>query len=393
MVSSIIEGADGITLTSTGLVAVREYADFVENALAGKSEDTDRYVRFLMTINHETTHFIQCFTASFPYSFSLSILEISSQVMDLCRSNRMTPECVIEFKNSFRSRIEQYKSQYQNLTTIDILEAMAVTEGYRATVVDAKNNPEDFHSFLNDCFPNPDSKYRKAIDIVTKMLGKEAGYELTPQLCYIALNGDTPAKNFWFFVDSLSSDRNISISGISSRTILQLFDMDIESTLLRLIENGLPKDSIHPIFDPFMIFFSNINSSNINSLTDRYEFAAKPGQRLRGDDSSTIRKLVPPLLVCSGGRGIIMGLGSSWSKEELFLYLDASAMIGACLTLLSGENSSQMCTHEQCPVHHSALCHSWFAKPHDIHWSQCAFPKRIQVQFGMDFQDIIKLFN
>ena len=64
MVKPIIEGADGVTLTSTGLVAVREHADFVQNALARKASDEERAFRLVMTLNHEGIHFIQCFTAA-----------------------------------------------------------------------------------------------------------------------------------------------------------------------------------------------------------------------------------------------------------------------------------------------------------------------------------------
>jgi len=386
MIAPIIEGADGVTLTSTGLVAVREHADFVDQVLAGRATDRARAFRLVMTLNHEAIHFVQCFTASFPYSFSLSLLELSSQLMAVSRSNRLDREVVGQFRSAFRSRVNQYRSPCRNLTTIDLLEAMAVTEGYRATAVAAQNNSNAFHAFLQESFPDPESEYRRAIGIVTTKLGIAAGYELTPRLCYLALNGDSPARNFWYFVDSLASNRSTTATSLSAVELLRRFGMDIESSLLHVIEAGLPAESTHPIFQPFLKALLEIGD-----LSDRYEFAAKPGGWMGGGGPPAVGNLVPPLVVCSGGRGRIMGLASAWSKEDTFLYLDSTALIGACLTLLSGRRYSQTCVHEQCPVHRSALCHSWFAKPHEISWSQCVFPERVRVQFGRDFQDVLTL--
>ena len=57
---AIIEGADGVTLTSTGLIALREHADFIDQVLSGQASDPQRAFRFVMTLNHEAIHFLQC---------------------------------------------------------------------------------------------------------------------------------------------------------------------------------------------------------------------------------------------------------------------------------------------------------------------------------------------
>lgn len=388
MVKPIIEGADGVTLTSTGLVAVREHADFVANAIAGKALDKERAFRLVMTLNHEAIHFIQCFTAAFPYSFSLSILEISSQLMRLSRQNTLSPAQIREFKQGFVGRIAQFRSPYQGISTIDLLEAMAVTEGYRATVRNDQNNAKDFRQFLLAYFPDSNSEYRRVIDLVTKIFGVEAGYHLTPKLCYISLNSDNPARNLAAYIGNLASDYATSAHHLTAVQIVKLFDMDISSSLLKMCEAELPKEATHPIFAPYMQALSHIGT-----LEERYKFCAQPGNWLGKCGPNEIGQLVPPLLVCSGGKGHVMGLASNWSKEESFFYLDSAAMIGACLVLLSGEKHHQTCQHTECPIYNSTLCHSWFAKPHSIPWTDCIFPTRMNVQFGVEAGQLVETFS
>ncbi|MFQ5641946.1 MAG: hypothetical protein ACE5IR_28560 [bacterium] len=388
MTKPIIEGADGVTLTSTGLIAVREHSDFVDNVLAGKAADKERTLRLVMTLNHEGVHFIQCFTATFPYSFSLSLLEISSQIMKLSRRNALTPAQIRELKNAFGGRISQFRSPHRGISTIDLLEAMAVTEGYRATVPDDKDNANDFRQFLLTYFPKADSEYRRVIDLITDVFGVEAGYHLTSRLCYISLNGDHPAKNLSTFIEDLASDRAKTAHRLTAVQILDLFGMDISASLLRMCEAELPSEARHPIFTPYMQALSRIGT-----LEERYEFSAQPGNWLGGGGPDKIGQLVPPLVVCSGGKGRIMGLASDWSKDEVFFYLDRSAMIGACLALLSGDKHYQTCQHTECPVHESTLCHSWFAKPHSIPWKDCVFPARVNVQFGVAAEQLVKDFS
>jgi hypothetical protein len=388
MTKPIIEGADGVTLTSTGLIAVREHTDFVDNVLAGKASDKERAFRLVMTLNHEAIHFLQCFTAAFPYSFSMSLLEIASQLMAASRHNRLTPKQIQEFKRGFEGRVTQFRAPYQGISTIDLLEAMAVTEGYRATVPGSNNNATDFRQFLLTYFSNPDSEYRRVIDLITDVFGVEAGYHLTPRLCYISLNGDHPAKNLWAFINDLASDRADIAHRLTATQILTMFGMDISASFLKMSEIELPDDSKHPIFAPYMQTLSLIGS-----LEDRYEFSAQPGRWMGSAGPKEIGQIVPPLVVCSGGRGRIMGLASDWSEEERFFYLDSAAMIGACLVLLSGHKHHQSCQHAECPIHSSTLCHSWFAKPHAIPWTDCAFPKRTSVQFGASATQLVETFS
>jgi len=383
----IVEGADGVTLTSTGLVAVREHADFVDNVLAGNATDKERAFRLVMTLNHEAIHFLQCFTAAFPYSFSLSLFDIASQLMAVSRRNGLTGTQIQEFKRGLDSRLAQFNSPHRGISTVDLLEAMAVTEGFRATVPDVNSNAQDFRRFLLAYFPNPDSQYRRVIDLISEVFGIEAGYHLTPRLCYMSLNGNHPAKDLWEFIDNLASDRREIAHRLTATQILTIFGMDSSESILKMSESKLPDAGEHPIFAPYMQALARIGS-----LRDRYEFSAQPGRWLRGDGPQEILEIVPPLLVCSGGRGRIMGLAHRWSREEIFFYLDSAAMIGACLVLLSGAKHHQACRHADCPVHSSTLCHSWFAKPHDIAWTDCAFPKRTEVQFGVSAAKLVESF-
>ena len=208
MTNPILEDVEGVTLTSTGLVVMQEHIDFAEKVFSRQALDVPRALRCRMTLNHETIHFIQCFTAASPYYFSLSFLSLAEDVMHASLNNELTPELLLEFKTYFRSLVERYRSPFQNVSTIDLLEAMAVTEGYRATVLPNQDNPEAFHLFLQDWFPDPNSEYRLVIEIVTGRFGKDAGYNLTPRLCYIALNTKHPSKSFFDLIDNLPLESN-----------------------------------------------------------------------------------------------------------------------------------------------------------------------------------------
>ncbi|WDR06152.1 hypothetical protein PSQ90_01450 [Devosia rhodophyticola] len=387
MAAPVIESAEGITLTTTGLVILKEHHLFVERVLRGQLADPPRASRLMMTLNHETVHFIQCFTASIPYSFSLHLRELASQFMKDCREGHMSADLAAGYRKNFASSVAQYASPYQGLSTLDLLEAMAVTEGYRATVHSDQNTAARFRIFLERDFPEPQSEYRRAIDIVTKLLGNEAGYELTPRLCYIALNGDTPAKNFYHMVEALAVQSGGDVAKMTACDLLDRFGMTLGGALLAQFQNGVGHAYLHPVFAPFIAHLSDIGD-----LAAQYEFAAKPGALIR-QRTPEVESMNPPLVACSGGAAVPLGIGMSWPIEQAHDYLNAAAMIGAYLRLMSGHLYAQTCQKADCPIHRSALCHAWYAKPQTIDWTECAFPKQLELHFGPEAQDLLASFG
>ena len=383
---TIIEGADGVTLTSTGMIAFREHADFIDKFFAGESTDSERGFRFVMTLNHEAVHFLQCFTASFPYSFSVSVFELCTQLMDTARQGQLSRKVAMEFRDAFHSRARQFNAEHKGLTTIHLLEAMAVSEAYRATVSQSRKGDHlAFLDFMRTQAPELKSVYRLAFEIVASIHGDSAAYNLTSRLCFLALNSESPPEHFLTMVHSLPRDSGVELSEVPAISLLSSFGIDISQTLLAQIERGLPPAFEHPVFAPFMK-----ELANLGDVHQQYELAARPGDLYSSGTQST--NLVPPLAVFSGGRGRIMGLAQKWSRVELFHYFDATAMIGACFSLMSGQRYYQSCPHTQCDLNKSAICHSWFAKPQNIPWTDCAFPKRFPVQFGATYKDVESVF-
>jgi hypothetical protein len=382
----IIEDAEGITFTSTGLIAIREHADFVDNALNGLASDTPRAFRLVMTINHEAVHFIQCFTTAFLYSYSLSLFDLTLRVIENIRRGFVSKGAVAHFREAFAGRVEQFKSRNGGFSAIDLVEAMAVTEGYRATVTDNLNNPRHFHQFLITSFPNPKSEYRRVIDFITRRFGESAGYNLTPRLCFLALNTESPSENLQYFVEWLKEVPSGDVASLTATELLEFFDMDLP--ILETAHQEFPEKPPHPILDPYIKALAATGP-----LQDRYEFAAQPGTWLRTKYVPERKMLLPPFIVASGGRGWIMGLASEWSGDKQALVLQATATIGACLMLLSGDTPYQACRHTECPVHQSALCYSWFAKPHALPWTECSFPWAMNDLFGRSVEELLALFG
>ncbi len=384
--SSILDLSDGVTLTSTGLILIREHYDFASKVIDGSKKGDERAFRFLYTLNHEAVHFYQSFTATMPYAYSRNLVETSIALMKESREGRLDAPRLREFRQAFARYTAQFQSPHRGVSTLDLLEAMAVTEGFRATVGPRENGGPAFTAFLHREFPVADSPYRRVLDIVAKEFGPDAAYDLTPKLCFLALNGDHPAANFWTMLDRLAGEQIIKLGLLRAKCTIHVgelcetFGMDPKGSLLAL-SHAVPEAYTHPIFIPYMQALAKIGT-----LEDRFEFAAQPGNWIAGAGPSEFNELMPPLIILSGNRGMTNGLAKHWSKDELFQYADATAQIGAGLVLMTEKRPYQACQHSACPAHASALCHQWFAKPHDVPWQDCAFPERFKTQFGVGIE-------
>jgi hypothetical protein len=379
----LVEGADGLTLLSNWLVVIREDADFAESALAGRVKDKRRARNLELTQAHEAIHFLQGFTAAFPYSYSVSLLRFCNRLMNTSREGQLNAARLQAYRDEYAELGSTFESPYGGLSTIDLMEAMAVTESFRATSPEV--TPSTFSQYLEEAFPDPASSYRKALSVVISKFGPEIALETTSRLCFLALNGDTPAQSFSIFLRRLGDANRASIKYMSAADLAALFSLDPRASLLSNYGLAVEKGGEHAILMPYLR-----RLEKIAALPQRFEFAARPGDWLRRGPSG-VEDIVPPLFLYSGGRGLKMGLAKQWSREELFMYFDTGALVGACQCLVGTIHPYVVCPLTDCPVHKTAMCHSWFAVPHDNNWSTCAFPKRLTLHFQKTPQDLTAL--
>lgn len=381
----IIEGAHGATLLSTWLILLREDWEFLDAFLEKRVSRSERAYELALTINHEGVHFIQGFTTAFTYSYSVALLNISEQIMSVSRAGHLTPDNLRRFKQSYANYQKQFRKGTRGISATDLLEAVAVTESFRATWPDLSS--QAFVDYLLNYYPHEDSVYRRVIDVVNKEFGGEAALNLTPRLCFIALNGDDPPAGFWHMVDVLRHIHIPEIFSLSAWDLAEFFGMDTEGILLKQFKL-IPPEGEHRVLLPYLEYLSKLGP-----YKEIFEFAARPGDRLRQETVEDPRwlNLVPPLIMTSGGRGRVVGLGRTWSETQLFQHIDSAALVGACERLLTDENPYQCCPHTECPVHESALCHAWYPVPQRMHWSECGFPKRIKVQFGQSAEQLTEI--
>ena len=296
--------------------------------------------------------------------------------MALGRAGRLTSEVLRNYRETFTEYKKQFESPVRGISTIDLLEAMAVTESFRSTVPQVSSAA--FREYLGICFPDPDSVYRRVLTIVRDRFGEDAALDLTSRLCFLALNGDTPAKNFWFFVEALKDLGTPSdVSRISAWDLALGFGMNPEQSFVCRYKS-LSAEGKNRLLPDYVELLLSLGSSR-----ELWEFTARPGDWFRSRADERLLLLAPPLVLCSGGRGHIQGLAQNWSKDRIFQLLDAAALIGIGERLLTDGKPYQVCPHTECPIHETELCHTWYAVPQRISWAQCAFPKRLEVQFRM----------
>jgi len=376
----IIEGAEGITLLSTWLIAVREDFELADLVTRQRSESDIRGFRLVLTLNHESVHFLQGMTAALPFSYSLNLLEFCSNLMRDSRERTLDAAAFTRKREQFKQLNSLLYIQSRNVSTVDLLEAMAVVEGFRATATNC--TPASFVEHLETFYGTSPSPYRRVIDIVRSTFDNETALESTSRLCFLALNGDNPPDSFWTILEILQSHGKPS--SLSAIDMMRMAGMDYKTSLLAQHHFLSKEMNTHKILAPYIEYLSRLGS-----LEDIFEFAARPGDWLRGKGPSGSEDMVPPVIVFSGGRGKKMGLATKWSEEQFFMFVDATALVGACQALLCGGIMYLACPHTDCPVHSTRLCHAWYAIPTDP--KICAFPKRFNLHFGCDPSSMLKI--
>ncbi|MGA9998018.1 MAG: hypothetical protein WBP93_21575 [Pyrinomonadaceae bacterium] len=381
----IIEGAHGITNLITWIIFVREDWDFISKTLDGRGTDSQRSFELVLTLNHETVHFLQGLTTAFTYGVSINFWDLFRNLASVCKQDQLHERNLQNFQQSFKNFNNQFLSTSDGLSTLDLLESMAVTEAFRATSTDISTST--FLSHIEYYFPEQDSVYRKTIDIVRSRFGSEAAFNLTPKLCFIALNGDTPAKNFWLMLDRLKeADRN-EVARWSAIELSKFFEMPHEDYFINRISE-IPQSYIHPILSPYLELLKNIWSAD-----ERVEFAAMPGKKLREikTNDPVMQQILPPLIAASGGRGMPLGLAASWERERVYSVIAVTALMGTSERLVAEGRPYHPCPHIECPVHETALCHAMYPPSMAVPWEDCNYHIILPSIFGKKPNELMEL--
>ena len=379
----ILEGAQGLTLTSTWLVMIREDYEYADAHFKKEVVLDRRAYELALTLDHEFVHFLQGFTTAFTYSYSTSLLKLFAELMSISRAGRLDSATLRIYRETYSNYQRQFHNSVQGISTIDLLEAMAVTESFRST--EPEINTEAFRRYLQRCFPDPNSVYRRVLSVVADRFGDETALQTTSRLCFLALNGDDPAGNFWYFIEQLQGEDPSKLCTLSAWDLSTRFEMDPLGFLIEQYKNLAAGDQ-NKLVLPYQQLLSTIGP-----YRELFEFAARPGDWMRSRPNEQFLLLLPPLVMFSGGRGKALGLGRNWDRDQRFQYADTGGLIGACQRLLTDGRPYQFCPHVHCPMHETALCSGWTAVPQNMTWSECVFPKRLDVQFKMTAPDLMKV--
>jgi hypothetical protein len=370
----IIESAHGVTLTSTWFILIREDCEYADSVFKKRAPKGRRSFELNLTLHHEFVHFLQGFTTAFTYSFSKELLNLFREMMQTSRDGGLDAKAMRAYRQTYFNYQKQVQKKVRGISAIDLLEAMAVTESFRCTapVVDTAA----FRRYLEMCFP-PDSVYRRALTVMAKYFDEETALQVTSRVCFLALNGDDPANNFWHFIDKLSGEDPKKLCALSASDLATKLGMAPPGYLIDTYKT-LPLENQHEILLPYLELLSSLAP-----YAEIFEFVARPGDWLRTPPGQKFSLLEPPLIMFSSGKGMKRGLAGNWNIDQLFPYFEAAGLVGACQRLLTDGRPYHFCPHNACPVHDTALCAGWFAVPQQIAWPECAFPKILDRHFKM----------
>jgi hypothetical protein len=322
-------------------------------------------------------------TCALPYSYSVNLLGLCSELMQAGRTGKLDAASFSSYRDRYADFARIFESPQEGISTTDLMEAMAVVESFRATSTFV--SPSSFGAYLQGFFPDPASVYRRVIDVVVREFDLETALCLTSRLCFLALNGDIPAANFWQFLRRVSSSHRKTAKAMTALELAEFVRLDPRQSLLANYPLVMAKSGGHKILSPFIQHLRSIAK-----FEETFEFAARPGDYLGNSGAQRFADIVPPLVLYSGGRGRVMGLAKQWSAEQLFTYVDAGALVGACQRLFRSGGLYLACPLTECPVHETSLCHAWYAIP-TSDWSNCTFPQRLRLHFGQDARALMDL--
>src|SRR5437016_7538750 len=94
---------------------------------------TSVHFRLVLTLNHEAVHFLQGMTTALPYSYSVNLLALCSELMDCSRDGKLDSDSLRNYRDRYINYVRILESPRDGVSTIDLMEAMAVVESFRAT--------------------------------------------------------------------------------------------------------------------------------------------------------------------------------------------------------------------------------------------------------------------
>ena len=364
----LVRGADGLTLLSSGVVVIAESWEFINEHLRGTVVDRERAWRLANTLNHEAVHFIQSYTTAFGFVHATQFARLCETMQEESRRGRLDEAKLRAFRKDYRGLRQRMTEAYGGVSAEDILEGMAVVEGYRASA--GEPSSDGLGSFLKLQFPGS-STYSRVVQIVEGLFGNQQVLELTGPICFLALNSDSPPKRFWKLLRQLSG-------GTFSDTwrFVEQFGSDPRRFFVLDHDTSSPS---HPVLGPYLAFLRGLSSAE-----NVFKFCAQPGTWLRGEGPWKGGELMPPVVLAQGGMSRpSSGPLARWSDEEFRRLMVWVARLGASQRALADDRVPYMaCVHNACPIHATGFCHHWYGLPE--RFEDCVFPGVFEQAFGQE---------
>lgn len=388
----LIEGADGITDFVSLAVIVRDDNEAAERAHAEidridpqNEEGTDelddpeaaaRYLSLLITQNHERVHFVQLVSSAFLIKLSRTLCYLHGQVAHSAMAGKLTPNSLASARQKYISIWQDAQQPEKDICTTHLMEAAAVTEGFRTVFPGA--SPDQFDTWLQYAFPERQSVYRLAIDRVANALDLDAAYNLTPKLCFFALEHERPARAFHELLDI--AKQKLSVDEASIDALLFRFDRPP----LVISPELDPRTTGSPLAEPFLELLASAREPD---QPDLVAWLSSPGRQPSTSVKHIASQLMPPFVAGSACARIV-GLAQSWDRSRLEVYVKMHAIMCAARRLLTDGRPYQACEHRACPTYSSAMCHGMMPPSLAVSFEECFFhhvftTSQVQTLMGM----------
>lgn len=332
--------------------------------------------RLAVTLHHELVHFLHGFTTSSCYKYSLALLSLCKRLAEDSSRGRLTARRLRKYQHDYEFYDRLRLSAWKGLTTRDLMESTALIEGFMASF--EQPTVQMFEDHLAEFYPNESHPYRTILELVRGRFGLELAVDLVPRLTFIALNTSKPVRNFLSWLDRFEGAAAADVIRIDTRTLARFLGVSVPHDLLSpdLLRGN---HEVHPfVFDYIEDLW------RVGGLARWYEYFAKPSRLLRGEAPPAIaNRFLPPALVFSGGELLWLGAAQRWDDEKRRIFLASAAVAGACERLLGRAAPYQFCVQTACPVHATAVCHSWYSPPPSTESHEsCGFPNVFAAMFG-----------
>lgn len=351
------------------------------------TEILNRYCDSIQTFFHETIHFWHSISTNFLHSYSVNYLSRCLDVVESIVSRKISRSDIplSEFQPYFNVN-DVLLSPSESVRTIDVIEGCAVLCSFRMleswknsllqwevkmfdpqATVEVRSTHQSFLCHLQDKHFKQ-REYTSAYLLATNTLGDKA-FDLFSPICYLALQGSTPGKNFvailkWVKdnIDSFNVKEDL-LSFLAQST------MDgIEGCFPSVVrQEGLPEGFSHPILQPYVQHIVQVFDIRVE------DFFARPYYNFGIDYSS----ITPPMVLFYPNRMIrIMGIGAKLGKDYIKLINTLTAVVGLIKLLVYGIKDEMHCPHGNCPIYKTRLCQNYYNFP--LNYKTCSFPRLLE---------------